>query len=72
MYGWQRLVPVLRVREKKGVSATLALGAAPLLQLQPDQEAVGQHHGDRVPMDARPQPARGYADQPVGLSELEP
>lgn len=42
---------------KKLASATLALGAAPLLQVQPDQEAVGQHHGDRVPMEARPQPA---------------
>src|SRR3954452_11935644 len=28
----------------------------PLLPLAPDQEAVRQHHADRVPVEARPQP----------------
>src|SRR5262247_3180972 len=43
-------------RGGKGVTwATSAWRAAPLLQLQPDQKAVGQHHRDGVPMKAGPQ-----------------
>src|SRR4051794_14297392 len=41
----------------------------PLLPLTPDQEAVRQHHADRVPMEARPQPPLVLipAEQPLGL-----
>jgi hypothetical protein len=33
-----------------------ARGSA-LVQLQPDQKAVGQHHGSGMAVEARPQPA---------------
>src|SRR4051794_39948406 len=41
----------------------------PLLPLLLDQEAVGQHHQHRVPMEARPQPPLVLvpARQPLGL-----
>src|SRR5919199_2610714 len=41
---------------KRVAWATSASRAASLAQLQPDQAAVGQHHGDRLPMEAGPQP----------------
>jgi hypothetical protein len=41
-----------------------------LMPLLPDQEAVGQHHTDRMPMEPRPQPALVLVppQQPLGLS----
>src|SRR6267142_240822 len=42
---------------KRVASATLVLGAAPLLPLQPDQKAIGQQDGDGMSMKTRPQPA---------------
>src|SRR5439155_17975818 len=41
----------------------------PLLPLMPDQEAVRQHHADRVAVEARPQPPLVLvpAQQPLGF-----
>ena len=52
---------------KRVARATPSPRSAPLAQLQPDQEAVGQHHGDRVPMEARPQPALVLSPAPLAL-----
>src|SRR5918999_1916738 len=41
---------------KRVARATAPPGAAPVAQLHPDQEAVGQHDRDRMAMEARPQP----------------
>jgi hypothetical protein len=41
---------------KRVAWATSASRSAPLAQLEPDQEAVSQHHGYRMPMEAGPQP----------------
>src|SRR5215831_3051331 len=42
---------------KRVAGATSAWLATPLLQLQPDQKAVGQHDRDRMPVKAEPQAA---------------
>jgi hypothetical protein len=45
-------------RVEKGVAGTTSAWLVPPpLQLQPDQEAVGQHHRDGMPVEARPQSA---------------
>src|ERR671937_2858824 len=41
---------------KRVAWATPARLAAALPPLQPDQKTVGQHHRDRMPVEARPQP----------------
>jgi hypothetical protein len=41
---------------KRVAGATSASRSVPLAQLQPDQEAIGQHHCHRVPMEPGPQP----------------
>src|ERR671916_3153753 len=52
---------VLRRRSERGgkkvAGATSPGLTAALAQLQPDQKTVGQHHRDRMPMEARPQPS---------------
>jgi hypothetical protein len=54
---------------KRGTRATSGGLAAALAQLQPDQEAVGQHHRDGMPVEARPQPPLGLVPPqfPVGF-----
>src|ERR687893_1123214 len=42
---------------KRVTGATSPGLTAALTQLQPDQKTVGQHHRDRMPMEARPQPS---------------
>jgi hypothetical protein len=41
--------------EKRATGTAWAFLIAPLLQFQPDQEAVCQHHRDGMPVVARPQ-----------------
>jgi hypothetical protein len=41
----------------RGAGAAAPYGPAELSQLEPHQKAVGHHHGHRMPMKPRPQPA---------------
>jgi hypothetical protein len=51
----------------RGASATLPRATTPLPPLQPDQNAVGQHHRDSVPMKARPQAPLVLVPAPLPL-----
>src|SRR5512143_1354475 len=54
---------------KRPAGTTTPALLLPLMPLLPDQEAVGQHHTDRMPMEPRPQPALVLvpAQQALGL-----